>query len=165
MAEEHSFDVVCKVDLQEVSNAVNQAMKEISQRFDFKGSKSRIDFSRERAEVVVLAEDEHRMRSVRDILETKLVKRKVPLKSIFYGKPEKASGDMVRQVGRLQQGISTERAKDLVKFIKDMKLKVQAEIQADQVRVRGKKIDDLQATIAALKERPLDYHIQFVNYR
>lgn len=165
MAEEHSFDIVCKVDLQEVSNAVNQAMKELSQRFDFKGSKSRLDFSRDKAEVVVLAEDEQKMRSVRDILETKLVKRKVPLKGISYGKPEKASGDMVRQVAGLQQGISTERAKDLVKFIKDMKLKVQAEIQEDQVRVRGKKIDDLQAIIAALKEKPLDYHIQFINYR
>jgi uncharacterized protein YajQ (UPF0234 family) len=165
MASEHSFDIVSRVDMQEVQNAVNQAMKEISQRFDFKGSKSSIELSKERGEITLVSDDEYRLKSVTDVLETKLVKRKVPLKSLGYGKVEEAGGSTVRQTVRLQQGISTERAKDMVKLIKAMKLKVQAEIQQDQVRVRAKKIDDLQDVMKALKEKDFDYHMEFINYR
>ncbi|MEJ2181994.1 MAG: YajQ family cyclic di-GMP-binding protein [Nitrospirota bacterium] len=165
MAAEHSFDIVSRVDIQEVSNAVNQAGKEISQRFDFKGSKSSIDLNRDKAEITVLSDDEHKLKSVIDILQGKLVKRGVALKSLDYGKVEQAAGDTVRQVVRLQQGIPTERAKELAKLVKDMKLKVQTEIQKDQLRVKGKNIDDLQSVIQALKERDFDFHMEFVNYR
>jgi uncharacterized protein YajQ (UPF0234 family) len=165
MASEHSFDIVSRVDIQEVSNSVNQAMKEISQRFDFKGSKSSIELNRDRAELILVSDDEHKLKSLVDVLETKLIKRKVSLKSLSFDKPEKAAGDTVRQVVKLQQGISTDRARDLVKLIKNMKLRVQAEIQQDQVRVRGKKIDDLQNIITSIKEKDFEYHMEFINYR
>jgi len=165
MAEEHSFDIVSKVDIQEVSNAVQQAVKEISQRFDFKGSKSSIDLDKDKAELTLISDDNYKLNSLTDILQAKLVKRNVSLKSLNFGKIEKAAGDMVRQVVGLQQGIPTEKAKDIVKLIKDMKLKVQSEIQKDQVRVRAKKIDDLQSVIKILKEKDFDFHIEFLNYR
>jgi hypothetical protein len=165
MAEEHSFDITCKIDLQEVSNAVNQTVKEIGQRFDFKGSKSTVELDRGAATVTLVSDDEHKLRSVIDILQTKLVKRSVALKALTYGKVEKAAGDAVRQVISLQQGIPQEKAKEIVKMIKDMKLKVTAEIQKDQVRVRAKKIDDLQAIIARVKEQDLGIYLEFSNYR
>lgn len=165
MAEEHSFDIVCEVDLQEVMNAVNQAMKEISQRFDFKGSKSSIELDKVTRTLKLISDDEHKLKSVIDILQSKLVKRGIPLKALIYGKVEPAAGNTVRQVVSLQQGIPQEKAKEIVKIIKDMKLKVTAEIQKDQVRVRGKKIDDLQEIILRLKEKDFGIHIQFTNYR
>jgi cyclic-di-GMP-binding protein len=165
MAEEHTFDIACTVDLQEVLNAVNQAMKEIGQRFDFKGSKSDIELDKGKSELTVISDDDLKLKSVVDILQTKLVKRGVALKALQYGKVEQAAGNTVRQVVSLQQGIPTEKAKEMVKIIKDMKLKVTAEIQKDQVRVRGKKLDDLQAIIAKFKETDFGIHIQFVNYR
>lgn len=165
MAAEHSFDIVSRVDLQEVSNAVGQAIKEIKQRYDFKGSKSSIDFNRDAAEITLVSDDEFKLKSVVDVLQTKLVGRKVSLKSLQYGKTEQASGGTVRQVIKLQQGIPQEKAKHIVKLIKDMKIKVQSEIQGDQLRVRSKKIDDLQAVISMLKEKDFDFHIEFVNYR
>lgn len=165
MADEHSFDIVSKVDMQEVLNAVQQAIKEMSQRFDFKGSKSNIDFSKEKAEITLVSDDEQKMRSVIDILQTKLVKRNVSLKFLQYGKIEQAAGGTVRQVIKLQQGISQDKAKEIVKLIKDSKLKVQAEIQKDQVRVRAKKIDDLQTIISLLKGKDLGIHMEFINYR
>jgi uncharacterized protein YajQ (UPF0234 family) len=165
MAEEHSFDIVSIVDMQEVSNAVQQAVKEISQRFDFKGSKSSIDLDKDKAEITLIADDNYKLNSLTDILKGKLVKRNVSLKSLNFGKIEKAAGDTVRQVVALQQGIPTEKTKDIVKLIKDMKLKVQSEIQKDQVRVRAKKIDDLQSVIKMLKEKDFDFHIEFINYR
>ena len=165
MADEHSFDVVSKVDLQEVLNAVQQATKEISQRFDFKGSKSSIELNRDKHEITLVSDDESKLKTVIDILQTKLVKRGVSLKALSYGKIEQAAGNTVRQLITLQQGIPTEKAKEIVKLIKDTKMKVQAEIQKDQVRVRAKKIDDLQATITLLKGKDLGIHIEFINYR
>jgi uncharacterized protein YajQ (UPF0234 family) len=165
MADEHSFDVVSKVDLQEVLNAVQQATKEISQRFDFKGSKSSIELNKDKHEITLVSDDESKLKTVIDILQTKLVKRGVSLKALSYGKLEQAAGNTVRQIVTLQQGIPTEKAKEIVKLIKDMKIKVQAEIQKDQVRVRAKKIDDLQATISLLKGKDLGIHIEFINYR
>ena len=165
MADEHSFDIVSRVDMQEVSNAVQQVVKEVSQRFDFKGSKSSIDLSREKAEITLVADDDYKLKSLTEILKAKLVKRNVSLKALNFGKVEKAAGDTLRQLIFLQQGLSPERAKDMGKLIKDMKLKVQTEIQKDQVRVRAKKIDDLQAVIKMLKEKDLDFHIECINYR
>jgi uncharacterized protein YajQ (UPF0234 family) len=165
MAEEHSFDIVCEVDLQEVLNAVTQAMKEITQRFDFKGSKSTIELDKGKRLITLVSDDEPKLRSVIDILQSKLVKRGVALKALEYGKIEQASGATVRQTITLQQGIPQEKAKEIVKQIKDMKLKVNAEIQKDQVRVRAKNIDDLQTIIAALKGKDFDIHLQFANYR
>ncbi len=165
MADEHSFDIVSKVDMQEVSNAVLQATKELGQRFDFKGSKSSIELNKEKSEITLNADDDYKLNSLTEILKNKLVKRNVSLKSLSFGNIEKAAGDTVRQVVTLQQGISTERAKDIVKLIKDTKLKVQSEIQKDQVRIRAKKIDDLQAVIKMLKEKTFDFHVEFINYR
>ena len=165
MADEHSFDIVSKVDMQEVSNAVQQAEKEISQRFDFKGSKSSIELNKDKAEITLVSDDEYKLNSLTEILKNKLVKRNVSLKALGFGKIEKAAGDTVRQIITLQQGIAQEKAKDLVKLIKDTKLKVQAEIQKDQVRVRAKKIDDLQTIIGILKGKEFDFHIEFINYR
>jgi uncharacterized protein YajQ (UPF0234 family) len=165
MADEHSFDIVSRVDIQEVSNAVQQAAKEISQRFDFKGSKSSIELDKDKAEIKLISDDDHKLKSLTDVLKAKLVKRNVSLKSLNYGKIEKAAGDTVRQIIALQQGIPTEKAKDIVKLIKDMKLKVQCEIQKDQIRVRAKKIDDLQSVIKILKGKDFDFHTEFINYR
>ena len=165
MADEHSFDIVSRVDMQEVLNSVQQAAKEMSQRFDFKGSKSSIDFSKENAELTLISDDENKMKSVVDILQSKLVKRGVSLKFLEYGKIESAASSTVRQVIKLQQGIAQEKAKEIVKLIKGTKLKVQAEIQKDQLRVRAKKKDDLQAVISMLKEKDLGIHMEFVNYR
>jgi len=165
MADEHSFDIASKVDLQEVLNAVQQAMKEIGQRFDFKGSKSNIELNKDKNEINILSDDELKLKTVIDILQTKLVKRGVSLKALNYGKIEQASGGTVKQVVTLQQGIPVEKAKEIVKIIKDTKLKVQSEIQKDQVRVRAKKIDDLQAIIILFKEKDLGIHIDFLNYR
>ena len=165
MAADSSFDIVSRVDMQEVLNAVTQAMKEISQRYDFKGSKSSIELNQEKAEITIISDDEYKLKSVIEILKEKFVKRKISQKSLSYGKMEDAAGSTVRQVASIQQGISTERAKDLVKLIKGLKLKVQSTIQDDQLRVKGKKKDDLQAVMEAVKAKDLDYHVEFVNYR
>ncbi len=165
MVDEHSFDIVSQVDIQEVSNAVQQAAKELRQRFDFKGSKSSIELNKDKGEITLIAKDDYKLKSLIEIFKNKLVKRNVSLKALAYGKIEKATGDMIRQVITLQQGISPERSKDIVKLIKNMKLKVQSEIQKDKVRVRGKKLDDLQAVIQMLKEKDFDFHIAFINYR
>ena len=163
---EYSFDIASRVNMEEVLNAVDQSMKEIRQRYDFKGSKSSIELDKDKGEVVMVSDDDFKLKSVVDVLQSKLVKRKVPLKALNYGKVEQAAGDTVRQVLTLQQGISTEKAKAIVKMIKDMKLKkLQSEIQKDQVRVRGKDKDDLQAVIAMLKEKDMDIHLDFINYR
>ena len=163
MAAENSFDVVSKIEMTEVTNAVTQATKEISQRFDFKGSKSSI--TQEKDALVILSDDEYKLKSVVDILQGKLVKRGVPIKNLSYGKVEPAQGGTVRQRVTLQQGIPTDKAKEIVKAIKDAKLKVQASIQADQVRVSGKSRDDLQAVITLLKGREFGIELQFSNYR
>lgn len=165
MAEEHFFDVVCKVDLQEVSNAVQQATKEISQRYDFKGSKSKIELDKGKNEVEIVSDDEYKLKSVIDVLQSKLVKRKVSLKSLSYGKIEPAFSGTVKQVIQLQQGIPGEKAKEIVKVIKGTKMKVQPSIQNEQVRVRAKKIDDLQSVIKLLKEKDFGIHMEFINFR
>ena len=163
MATDNSFDIVCKIDLQSVKNAIQQTLKEIRQRFDFKGTKS--DISQEEHILVLLSEDDYRLRSIVDILRTRLFKCGGPLKALEFGKMEPAAGGMVRQRITLQQGIPTEKAKEIVKLIKQTKLKVQAQIQKDQVRVSGKKRDDLQAIMKLLKERDLKIEMQFVNFR
>ncbi len=165
MAEEHSFDIVCEVNMQEVNNAVDQAMKEIRQRFDFKGSKSNIELDKGKGVVTLLSDDEQKLKSVIDILQSKLIKRGVSLKALSYGKVEAAAGGTVRQLITLQQGIPQEKAKEIVRLIKETKLKVNAEIQKDQIRVRGKKIDDLQSIIAKIKEKDFGIALQFTNYR
>ncbi len=165
MATEHSFDIVSVVNLQEVLNAVQQALKEIGQRFDFKGSKSNIELNRDKNEILIVSDDEYKLKSVIDILKSKLVKRKVPLKSLIYGKIEPALSGTVKQVITLQQGIPSQKTKEIVKTIKDTKLKVQSEIQKDQVRIRGKKIDDLQSIIKFLQEKEFGIHMDFVNFR
>jgi cyclic-di-GMP-binding protein len=162
-AKESSFDIVSKVDLQEVDNAVHQAQKEIENRFDFKGSKSSIERSNE--EIVLVGDDEYKLNAVIDILQTKLVKRGISLKSLEYGKVEPASGGTVRQTIKIRQGIPQDQAKKIVKLVKDSKLKVQAAVQGDQVRVSGKSKDDLQAVIRLLREADLPVELQFVNYR
>jgi uncharacterized protein YajQ (UPF0234 family) len=165
MADEHTFDIACELDMQEVLNAVTQAEKEIGQRFDFKGSKSSIELDKGKALITLVSDDEFKLKSVIDILQSKLVKRGISLKALTYGKIEQAAGSTVRQVITLQQGIPQEKSKEIVKIIKDTKLKVNAEIQKDQVRVRGKKIDDLQTLMALIKEKDLGIHLQFTNYR
>jgi uncharacterized protein YajQ (UPF0234 family) len=151
--------------MQEVLNAVDQSTKEIGQRFDFKGSKSSIELDKGKGTITLISDDEMKLKSVIDILQTKLVKRGVSLKALIYGKVEPAAVNTVRQLITLQQGIPQEKAKEIVKLIKDTKLKVGAEIQKDQVRVKAKKIDDLQAIIAKLKEKDFGIALQFANYR
>ncbi|MFZ5967867.1 MAG: YajQ family cyclic di-GMP-binding protein [Bacillota bacterium] len=163
MASACSFDVVSEVNLQEVDNAVNQAKKELAQRYDFKGSKAEIHLDAD--EIKVIAEDEFRIKSIIDILQGKLVKRNVPLKSLDYGKIEPGGGGMLRQIIKVQKGISKEKGKDVVAAIKASKLKVQAQIMDDQVRVTGKNKDDLQMVIQFLKEKDFGIALQFTNYR
>jgi len=163
MAQDFSFDVVSKTEMQEVANAVQQAQKELAQRFDFKGSKSSIELTAE--EIVLVSDDEGKLRSVRDILEGRLVKRQVSLKALDYGKVEDASLGTVRQKAKIVQGIESEKAKAIVKTIKDAKLKVQASIQSDQVRVTGRTKDELQRAITLIKEKDFGIPLQFTNYR
>ena len=165
MADTSSFDIVSKVDMQEVDNAMNQARKEIVQRYDFKGSKSSIELKEKEMEIVLISDDDFRMKAVVDILQSKFVKRSVPLKALAYGAIEPAGGSTVRQVIKLQNGIDKENAKLVTKMIKDSKLKVQAQIMDDQVRVIGKSKDDLQSVMALLRKADLKFAIQFTNYR
>jgi hypothetical protein len=165
MADTSSFDIVSKVDLQEVDNAMNQARKEIIQRYDFKGSKSSIELKQKEMEIVLISDDDFKMKAVVDILQSKFVKRSVPLKALTYGVVEPAAGSTVRQVIKLQNGIDKENAKLITKMIKDSKLKVQAQIMDDQVRVSGKSKDDLQSVMALLRQADLKFAIQFTNYR
>ncbi len=165
MAAESSFDIVCKIDMQELDNAVNQTMKEIAQRFDFKGSKSEILLDKLKGTLTISTEDDFRLTNVNDILQSKVIKRGISLKALSYGKVEPAAGSTVRQVVTLQQGIPQEKAKEIVKLIKNTKMKVNASIQQDQVRVAGKNRDDLQEIIRILKTQDLDIDMQFINYR
>ncbi len=158
-----SFDIVSKVDMQEVDNAVNQAIKEIGQRYDFKGSKCQI--TPEKDSVKILADDDYKLKAVVDVLQSKFLKRNISIKALQYGKVEPASGGMVRQIISVQQGISKEKARDIITAIKESKLKVQAQIQDDQVRVIGKNRDDLQDAIQLLKGKDLDVEMQFTNFR
>jgi uncharacterized protein YajQ (UPF0234 family) len=161
---ENSFDIVSKVDLQEVSNAIQQALKEIHQRYDLKDSKSNIELEGKDA-IILTSADDYKLKAVNDVLQTKLVKRGVPLKALDYGKIETAAGSTVRQRIAMQQGIPTEKAREIVKAIKDTKKKVQAAIQGDTVRVSGKDRDSLQEIIAVLRQKDFGIDMQFTNYR
>ena len=163
MAQQNSFDIVSEVDRAEVMNAVNQCMKEVRQRFDFKDSKAAVAL--EEKDLVLSAEDETKLRNMNDILQQKLVRRGVPLKAFSYGNPEPAAGGTVRQRAQIQQGIPQEKAKEVVRFIKDSKAKVQASIQGEMVRVTGKDRDTLQQVIASLKTKDFGINMQFTNYR
>ncbi len=163
MSTECSFDIASKVDLQEVDNAVHQTTREIAQRFDFTGSSA--DVAREENALVLSAEDEFKLKQVLDILETKLVKRQVPLKALSRGTVETVGGGRVRQRIELQQGIPVDKAREIVKLVKGTKRKVQAQIQESQVRVSGRDRDELQAVIQFLREQDLGIHMQFLNYR
>jgi cyclic-di-GMP-binding protein len=163
MSKESSFDIVSKVDLSEVTNAINIAMKEIKNRFDFKGSKS--DISLDKDELVLISDDEFKLDQLKDVLVSKLIKRGVTTKNIQYGKIEGASGGTVRQRGKMIQGIDKENAKKINTIIKNSGLKVKAQIQDDQIRVTGKSKDDLQKIIAAIREADLPIDVQFINFR
>src|SRR5882762_6717550 len=156
MAAENSFDIACKIDMQEVTNALDQARREISTRYDLKGS---------RCEITMLAPDDMKVKALVDILQSRLHKRGVPLKALTYGDVEPASGGTLRQKISLQQGIPIERAREIVRMIKDSKVRVQAAIQDDQDRVSGKNRDDLQKIIAMLRDKDLGIAVQFTNYR
>jgi uncharacterized protein YajQ (UPF0234 family) len=161
-----SFDITSGVDMQEVDNAVNQARKEITQRYDFKGSRAAIDLNRGENTITLIADDDFKMNAVWEILQGRLVRRGVPIKNLTPGAIERAANDTVRRVVTLQQGIPTEAAKEIVKFLKDRKLKkVQAAIQADQVRVSSSSKDDLQEVIRLLREHDFGVALQFGNYR
>jgi uncharacterized protein YajQ (UPF0234 family) len=161
-----SFDIVSEVNLQEVDNAVNQTVKEISTRFDFRGSKSTIEFDKPEKKIKILADDELKLRSIHQLLEQKLVKRSVDLRLLDYGKQEELSGNALRQEVTLKNGIDKEEAKKIIKLIKDSKIKVQAQIQDEQVRVTGKSIDDLQETIRTLRAAAeIGLPLQFINMR
>ena len=163
MAKDNSFDIASKVNLEEVSNAVQQTMKEVRQRFDFKGSES--DVKLETSELVLVSDDEYKLNALIEILQQKLVKRKVPLKALSYGKIESALGATLRQRVGIQQGIPAEKTKEIVRFIRDTKLKVKSTIQGDSVRVSSRDRDTLQDIIALLKEEDFGIDIQFTNYR
>ena len=161
-----SFDITSETDLAEVQNACNQTMLEIRQRFDFKGSKSQVEIDMKTAEIKILADDAHKLKSVIDIIQGKLVKRKISIKALDYGNVEAASGDTVRQNIKIQQGIPQEKGKEIVKHIKTLGLKkMQAQIMDDQVRVTGKDKDDLQSVIASLKQKDFGIDMTFTNYR
>lgn len=163
MAQDHSFDIVSKINLQELDNAINMSLKEIAQRFDFRGSITEI--KKEEDKIILVSDDEFKLKNVIDILQGKLVKRGISLKFLEYGKVEQALGGAVKQEVKLKQGISQEQAKEINKKIKDAGLKVQTQIQGDQIRVFGKKLDDLQIVIQTLKQINLPIELQFLNYR
>ena len=160
---ENTFDIVSKIDLQEVSNAVQQALKEIHTRYDLKGSNSNITV--EKDAIVLASQDDYKLKAVNDVLQQKLVRRGVPLKGLSYGAIETAAGSTVRQRISMQQGIPIEKAREIVKTIKNSKSKVQASIQGDLVRVSGKHRDTLQSVIALLKQSDFGIDMQFTNYR
>lgn len=163
MAKDNSFDIVSQVDMQEIENAINQAVKEIDNRFDFKNSRSSISLDGDK--ITLVSDDEYKLKNVVDILENKAIKRGISLKALDYGKIEPAAKDTVRQIVTLKQGISKEDSKLIIKLIKDSKIKVQSAVQGDAVRVTGKNRDDLQAVIQLLKEQDLEIELQFNNYR
>jgi uncharacterized protein YajQ (UPF0234 family) len=162
---DNSFDIVSKIDLPEVSNAVQQAVKEIQQRFDLKDSRSSIELREKESKILLASSDEFKLKAVTDVLQAKLVKRSVPLKGLSYGVITPAGGSTVRQEITLQQGIAIEKARDIVKTIKDSKKKAQASIQGDLVRVSAKDRDTLQEIIALLRGRDFGIDMQFTNYR
>jgi hypothetical protein len=165
VAEQFSFDVVSEVDMQEMRNVVDQATKEIKQRFDFKDSKTEITLKEKEKELVLVSDDEYKLNAVNDIIKAKCVKRGVSLKAFTYVNLEPALGGTVRQVAKIQSGIAADKAKEVTKAVKESKLKVQAQIQGEQVRVLGKSKDELQTAMAFLKSKDFGIDLQFTNYR
>jgi cyclic-di-GMP-binding protein len=165
MAQDFSFDIVSEVDFQEIDNAVNQAMKEIKTRFDFKGSRSEITFNRDEKRITFLADDDLKLKNVTEILESKLAKRGLSVKTLKYGEVEQALDGLRRQAVEIIHGIPQEKAKEIVKRIKELKLKVQSSIQGDQVRVASKSKDELQSAIQIVKAGNWGLPLQFTNYR
>jgi len=165
MASTYSFDIVSQVDLQEADNAINQALKEIQQRYDFKGTNSTIELDKKENAIKIDSDDEYRLKQVIEVVESKLIKRGISLKALSYGDIEQGTRGTARQTITLQSGIDKENAKKITKLIKDEGLKVQAQIQDDQVRVTGKSKDDLQAVMQVLKGADLSFDMQFTNYR
>jgi uncharacterized protein YajQ (UPF0234 family) len=163
MAAENSFDIVCKVDMQEVANALDQTRREVETRYDLKGTKNEVTL--EKQDIVVRCPDDMKLKAVVDILQSKLHKRGVPLKALTYGTVEDAAGGAKRQKITLQQGIPIEKAKEIVRLVKDSKIKVQASINEDKVRVAGKNRDDLQKIIAMIREKDFGIAVSFDNYR
>jgi uncharacterized protein YajQ (UPF0234 family) len=163
MAAENSFDIVCKVDMQEVANALDQTRREVETRYDLKGTKN--DVTLEKQDIVVLCPDDMKLKAVVDIMQSKLHKRGVPLKALTYGNVEDAAGGAKRQKIALQQGIPIDKAKEIVRLVKDSKIKVQASINEDKVRISGKNRDDLQKVIAMVREKDLGIAVSFDNYR
>jgi uncharacterized protein YajQ (UPF0234 family) len=165
VADQFSFDVVSEVNMQELKNALDQATKEIKQRFDFKDSKTEILLKEKEKELVVISDDDYKLKAVQDIIKTKCVKRGVSLKAFTHGAVEPALSGTVRQVAKIQSGLASEKAKEISKAIKDSKLKVQAQIQGEQVRVLSKSKDELQSAIALLRGKDFGIDLQFTNYR
>ena len=163
MAKDSSFDIVSKVDMPEVENAIQQAQKELANRFDFKNSKSSIKLEVDK--IILISDDDFKLTNVVDILESKLVKRGVSLKALEYGKAQPAAGDTVRQEVKLVQGIVQEKAKLINKVLKDNKIKVASSIQGEEIRVTGKNKDDLQAVMTLLRKEDFGIELQFINYR
>ncbi|MBM3219381.1 MAG: YajQ family cyclic di-GMP-binding protein [Candidatus Rokubacteria bacterium] len=163
MAAENSFDIVCKVDMQEVTNALDQTRREVETRYDLKASKNELTL--EKQDIVLTSADDMKLKAVVDILQSKLHKRGVPLKALTYGEVQDAAGGAKRQKITLQQGIPIDKAKEIVRLIKDSKVKVQASINEDKVRVSGKNRDDLQKIIAMVREKDLGIAVSFDNYR
>lgn len=165
-SKDHSFDVVSEVDMQEVDNAVTQAKKELAQRFDFKGSDSTMELNKTEKTITLKTENEYRLKTLIDLLQTKCVKRGVSLKALEFGKLETGMiGGSVKQVITIRSGIVSEKAKEISKYVRDTKIKAQAQIQGEQLRIQAPKIDDLQAVIGLLKQQDFGIDLQFVNFR
>ena len=165
-SKDHSFDIVSQVDVQEIDNAVQQAKKELGQRFDFKGSDSSIELDKIQKTITLKTENEYRLKTLIDLLQTKCVKRNVSLKALKFEKLETGMvGGSVKQVVTIQNGIPSDKAKEIVKSIKESKIKVQSQIQEDQIRVQSPKIDDLQAAMGCVKQKNFDIDLQFLNFR
>ena len=165
MPQNHSMDIVSEVDLQEADNAVNQALKEIQQRYDLKDSQTTVELNKTEKNILINTKDDYSRKASIDILQSKFIRRGISIKALKYNEPEQAAGGRLRQKIDLQSGISKENAKILTKMIKDSKLKVNAQTQDEQVRVQSPKIDDLQAIIKMIKDADLDFPTQFVNYK
>lgn len=165
MPETFSFDIVSEVDLQEVDNAVNQAKKELAQRFDFKGSKSSIELNRQEKKIMLVGDDDYKLRSLRDILAGRMTKRGISLKNLSFKEPEKAFEGTLRQTAEITSGIPREKARELVDIIKNLKLKIQTQIEGEKVKVSSPKKDDLQVAIAQLKSVDFPLALTFTNYR
>lgn len=165
MAKDSSFDVVSEIDFQEVDNAINQAVKEIQNRYDLKSSGSQVELDKGKTKFTITTDSDFTLKSVSDVIESKFIKRGISLKALSYGKIEQASGGKVRQEVSILHGIPTEKAKEIIKIIKETKIKVQSQIEGEKLRISGKNKDDLQSCITLLKEKDLGLPLQFTNYR